>query len=397
MTTRTPLIPYFRHRATQAELDAVRDVIRSGWLTTGKVAAEFEREFGRTVGARHAIAVNSCTSALHLALEAIGIGPGDAVVVPSLTFTATAEAVRYLGAEVIVADVDPRTGLLTADLLERSIFGRCDVKAVMPVHFGGRAASVVGDGSGSIAQVAAKHGIAVIEDAAHAFPARDRARPVGSLGTATCFSFYANKTLTTGEGGMVTTDDDRLAARMRLMRLHGIDRDAWSRFTSAPDSWQYDVVAPGFKYNLTDIAAALGLAQLSRHRVDHARRVEIAKQYDSAFHGELAMELCPLGDDPEANAWHLYWIRLKAGAAARDAFITALMQVGIGTSVHYRPLHRMTYWRERYRLNAADFPGTERIWDGCVSLPLYPDLSDADVLRVIDAVLVHAPTVVGSR
>jgi dTDP-4-amino-4,6-dideoxygalactose transaminase len=390
MTAQAPWIPFFRHCATQAELDAVAEVIRSGWLTTGKVAMEFEKEFGRIVGARHAIAVNSCTSALHLALEGIGIGPGDVVVVPSLTFTATAEAVRYLGADVLIADVDPCTGLLTPEILERTVAGRGDVKAVMPVHFGGRAAAIGGSGGDSISRVAADRGIAVIEDAAHAFPAREQGRPVGSLGTATCFSFYANKTLTTGEGGMVTTEDDRLAARMRLMRLHGIDRDGWARFTSAPSAWQYDVVAPGFKYNLTDIAAALGLAQLARHRADHERRLQIARRYDEAFRAEPSIDPCPLGPDPEANAWHLYWIRLRAGESARDPFIAALTSAGIGTSVHYRPLHRMTYWRERYSLHASDFPGAEHIWNGCVSLPLYPDLSDADVARIIDAVLAHA-------
>ena len=270
-TTRTEgqvrRIPFSRVVCDGNELAYVKEVLESGWLTTASKAQAFEEKFAEAVGARHAIAVNSCTAALHLGLEAMGVGPGDKVLVPTMTFTASAEVVRYLGADPVFLDVEYGSSLITPEIVAEAIDRHPDAKALIVVHFAGQPARMLSQDGPGILEICRQRGVRVLEDAAHAFPARCGGRMVGGLGDATCFSFYANKTITTGEGGMLTTDDEAIAARARVMRLHGIDRDVWSRFTAAKPSWEYDVIAPGYKYNMPDINAAIGLAQLERARL----------------------------------------------------------------------------------------------------------------------------------
>ena len=370
-------VPFCRVRCDGNELPYVSEVLQSGWLTTASKALEFEKRFCASVNAKYACAVNSCTAALHLALEALGIRPGEQVLVPTMTFTATAEVVRYLGADPVFVDVEYGTSLLTPAIVEKAINHYPHVRAIMLVHFGGQAAELTRPGGGGILDLCRNRGIAVVEDAAHAFPSRWQRQMVGSFGDATCFSFYANKTLTTGEGGMLVTDNEELDRRVKTMRLHGIDRDVWSRFTTDKPSWEYDVVAPGYKYNLPDLAAAVGLAQLERADELRRERERCARFYLEELAGISGLDLpvvrVPLAD----HAWHLFPIVLTGSApVSRDRLIDILAEHGIGTSVHYKPLHRMSYYRDRYGLRAEDFPNAERIWQGCLSLPIYPELSD---------------------
>jgi len=367
-------IPYFRASIGAEELERVAEVLDSGWLTTGKVAAEFEARFAEQCAAGFALATNSCTAALHLALEAIGIGPGDKVIVPTLTFTSTAEVIRYLGADPVFVDVDPGTCLITADSVDRVCRLHPEIKACMAVHFGGQ--SVEMTGPEGVWQKCRDLGIYLVQDAAHAFPAGDDYGPVGSLGDITCFSFYANKTITTGEGGMLVTNDENLARRVRLMRLHGIDRDVWDRFTAAGSAWEYDVVAPGFKYNLPDVNAAIGVVQLAKAEELRSARQQIAQRYLASFSKQDKIETLALRVKPKDHAWHLFPVIITADAPdQRDKFIEHLAADGISTSVHYKPLHRMTYYREKYGLKTDDFPNAERYWRGCVSLPIYPSMT----------------------
>jgi dTDP-4-amino-4,6-dideoxygalactose transaminase len=375
-------IPFARVSCDGNELEYVREVLKSGWLTTAGKAFEFEKKFAKAVGASHACAVNSCTAALHLALEAIGIGPGTEVLVPTLTFTATAEVVRYLGADPVFVDVEYGSGLITAPIIQQALESHPKVKAVMVVHFAGQAANMP-----AILEVCRTRGVRVVEDAAHAFPTRCDGRMIGSWGDITCFSFYANKTITTGEGGMVVTEDESIAKRVRVMRLHGIDRDIWNRFTDSRPSWEYDVVAPGFKYNLPDLAAAVGLAQLERAYEFRNHRQIVVKRYMTAFEDLPGVDLPQVACAPEDHSWHFFWLVLGQEALLnRDAFIEGLIARGIGFSVHYKPLHHMTYYKERYNLRPSDFPNAERHWRGCVSLPLYSSMSEDEMDRVIRAV-----------
>ena len=384
----TRRIPYSRVSCDGNELEYVRQVLESGWLTTAGRAHAFEAKFAEAVGARFAIAVNSCTAALHLGLEALGIGPGDKVFVPTMTFTASAEVIRYLGADPIFLDVEYGSSLLTPEILLAAIARHPDARALIPVHFAGQCAPMLSGAGGGLLPICRDHGIKVLEDAAHAFPARCGSQAIGSLGDATCFSFYANKTLTTGEGGMLTTDDPAVAARAKVMRLHGIDRDVWNRFTSPTASWEYDVIAPGYKYNMPDLNAAIGLAQLERAEAMRARRQQIAATYVSRLSGLDALDLPLVHVPPEDHAWHLFVVIVKPGARAdRGHLVDLLSGRGIGTSVPYKPLHRMTYYRDRYRLQPSDYPGAERIWSGCLALPLYPSLSDPEVDEVCDTLI----------
>ena len=372
-------VPFSRVVCDERERQLVSEVMSSGWLTTGKVTLEFERRFGEAVGASFACAVNSCTSALHLALEAVGIGPGDEVLVPTWTFTATAEVVRYLGAEVRPLDVDRETALLTPEIVRRAITRYPRARAIIVVHFAGRPAQMVSEDAG-ILDICRSAGIRVVEDAAHAFPAGIGPRPVGSMADVTCFSFYANKTITTGEGGMVTTNDEAIHRRCALMRLHGIDRDVWARFTSPRAGWEYDVVAPGFKYNMPDLNAAIGLAQLERAEELRQHRQRCAERYLERLgdcQGLLLPSLPPAG---VLHAWHLFSIEAEgASEAERGELIQRLADAGIGTSVHYKPIHRLKYYRERYSLRSEDFPNAEVRWKQCISLPLHSWLSEQEV------------------
>jgi dTDP-4-amino-4,6-dideoxygalactose transaminase len=378
-TTTVESIPFAQPDLGDAEADAVRDAIRAGWVTTGKITALFEEEFAETVGARHAVAVTSATAALHLGLEAAGVGPGDEVLVPTWTFTASAEVVRYLGADPVLVDVDPSTLALDLERAAKAVTDR--TRAVVPVHFAGLPMDPV-----ALAGFARDHGLQVVEDAAHAFPASTDGRLVGGGDSAaTAFSFYSTKTMTTGEGGMLTTNDDKIAARARIMRLHGIDRDVLDRYTRVGANWQYDVVAPGFKYNLTDIASALGRVQLARSAEMGRRRAAIAQRYTEAF-ADLPLQLPPAPPDNVTHAWHLYSVRLQDAPIDRDEFVARMSRSGVATSVHFIPLHKMTYWRERFDLRDEDFPVATESFARAVSLPIFSALTDAQVERVISTV-----------
>jgi dTDP-4-amino-4,6-dideoxygalactose transaminase len=382
MTSSPAFLPFALPDIGEAEIAEVVDTLRSGWVTTGPKAKRFEQDFVAFLGdvALEAVAVNSATAGLHLALEALGIGPGDEVITTTHTFTATAEVVRYLGADVVLVDIDPATLTIDVDAVEAALTPR--TRCVIPVHYAGLGADM-----DRLLSLAARHGLKVVEDAAHALPTTHHGALVGTLASdATVFSFYANKTMTTGEGGMLVTRDRALAQRARTMRLHGISRDAFDRFTAKVPSWAYEIVAPGFKYNLTDIAAALGLQQLKRVRAFQQHRAAIAARYDAAFAG-LPLVTPPGPREGDTHAWHLYVLRLGHDAGVtRDRFIERLFALGIGVSVHYIPLHLHPYWRERYGLDAARFPHSQQAYERMLSLPIYTRMSEADVERVIAAV-----------
>jgi dTDP-4-amino-4,6-dideoxygalactose transaminase len=379
--TTPPFLPFARPDISEAEIAAVTQALRSGWVTTGPKTREFEQAFTDYLGGNglQSIAVNSATAGLHLALEALGIGPGDEVIAPTLTFTATVEVVRYLGADPVLVDVDPVTLNIDPDAIRAAITPR--TKAIMPVHYAGLACRM-----DEILAIAHEHGLKVVEDAAHALPTTWKGQLVGQLQSdVTVFSFYANKTITTGEGGMAVTRHPALAERMRVMRLHGMSRDAFDRFSAKTPAWYYEIVAPGFKYNMTDIAAAMGVEQLARLPQFVQRRQHLAARYQAQLAG-LPLVLpadAPAGD---AHAWHLYVVRLGPGArAGRDEIIQALSDRGIGTSVHYVPLHRQPYWRDRYQLTPARFAHAEAAYQCMLSLPLFTAMHDTDQDRVIGA------------
>jgi len=380
--SQAPFLPFALPEIGEEEIAEVVDTLRSGWVTTGPKARRFEQAFGAFLGdaSLHCIAVNSATAGLHLALEAIGIGEGDEVITTTHTFTATAEVVRYLGADVRLVDIDPATLNIDLDQIEAAITPR--TKAIIPVHYAGLAVDML-----RLLDIARRHGLKVVEDAAHALPTTIERELIGTLGSnATVFSFYANKTMTTGEGGMLVTRDEKLAARAKVMRLHGMNRDAFDRFTAKKPSWYYEIVAPGFKYNLTDIAAALGLHQLKRLPDFLKRREQIAQAYHQGL-ADLPLILPPCAPEGDTHSWHLYVLRLREDAPIRrDAFIEAMFAKGIGCSVHYVPLHLHPYWRERYELRPEQFPHSQRAFETTVSIPLYTAMSDADVQRVIAAV-----------
>lgn len=380
-------IPFAVPDIGEAEIEAAVGAIRSGWLTTGANAKAFEEEFvadliaGREMAGNYeAVAVNSATSGLHLALEALGVTGGDEVIVPTWTFTATAEVVRYLGATPVIVDVDPRTFGIDFDAAAAAVTSR--TKAIIPVHFAGLPV----DRSALVA-FARAHDLKVVEDAAHSHPVDSDGLPVGlGASDAVVFSFYATKTMTTGEGGMVVTSDPALAKRMRTMRLHGISRDVFDRYTSTSPSWHYEVVAPGFKYNLTDPAAAMGRVQLSRAHAMKARRSAIADRYDAAF-AELPVTLPARPSRPDTeHAWHLYVLRIDIDAGLdRDTFISAMANEGVGTSVHFIPLHHHPVWAELRGPEAPALPVADAEFAKVVSLPIFSAMTDDQVDRVIAA------------
>ena len=374
-------IPCFRPVIGDEEIAAATAVLRSGWLTTGPKAREFEEKFAAYMGPDvEAVAVNSATAGLHLAAEACGIGPGDEVIVPTLTFTASASVIRYLGAEVVLVDVEESSRCIDLDHAERRLTPRC--KAIMPVHFAGFPCDMA-----KVLAFARRHGLKVIEDAAHAMPARRDGRLIGAWESDACvFSFYACKPITTGEGGMIVTRNAETAARARVMRTHGLNRDAFDRFRNVGASWAYDVIAPGFKYNLTDVAAAIGVVQLSRAETLQASRQRAAERYLRKL-ADLPLD-CPAAAPPDGlHSWHMFPIRVHQHARAnRDDLIAGLAAEGIGTSVHYRPLHEMTYWKERYHCEQSEFPVASRYFEGAVTLPLFAGMTDAEVDRVATAV-----------
>jgi dTDP-4-amino-4,6-dideoxygalactose transaminase len=372
-------IPFHRPSIGDAEVAAATDVLRSGWLTTGARAHAFEEAFAQRLGVRHALAVNSATAALHLALEAFGVGVGDEVVVPTYTFTACGEVCAYLGARVVLADVG-QDRLLGSDQLAEVVTER--TRVVMPVHYGGQAADVT-----ALREVAGP-GTRIVEDAAHALPADLRGASTGRLGDAAAFSFYATKTMTTGgEGGMLVTGDDAVANRAVRMRLHGINADAWNRY-GAGGGWYYQVAEAGFKYNLTDLAAAIGIVQLDRLDEMAEARAGIAARYDAVLADSPLLDLPPRREG-DRHAWHLYAIalRLERLTIDRAEVLDRLAAVGIGTSVHFIPLHLHPYYQRTYGYRPGDFPVAERLYEQALSLPIWPDMSTDQVDRVAGTLL----------
>ncbi len=440
---RTTYLPFALPDIDDAELNEIQDALASGWITTGPKVRQFEAEFAAYVGAKHAVAVNSCTAAMHLALEAIGLKRGDIVLTTPYTFAATAEVVRYFDATPVFVDIEPDTLNISpkgirekVEKLKRekgaAIHGR--IKAVIPVHIAGHPCDME-----AIVQIAEEYGLAIIEDAAHALPAYYKGHMIGAawkvedgrrktedgkwetenggsgvrpptsdfrpptsdlqLPTsdlqpptseflhAVAFSFYATKTMTTGEGGMLTTDNDEIADRVRVMALHGISKDAWKRYT-AEGSWYYEIIAPGYKYNMTDIAAAMGLAQLRKIEKMWKRRKEIARRYTEAFSQFPELEPPTVRPDVQ-HAWHLYILRLNLDRLriSRNQFIEELKARNIGTSVHFIPLHLHPYYRETYGYKPNDFPVAYREYQRVISLPIYSRMSDRDVEDVVEAVI----------
>jgi dTDP-4-amino-4,6-dideoxygalactose transaminase len=365
-------VPYFRPDFGTEEEEAVLRVLRSGWLTTGPEALAFEREFSSYIGASHALAVNSATAGLHLAYEAAGLGPGKNLLTTPYTFTATAEAARYLGAEVYFADIEKDGFNLDPERAEDVLRRRSDIRAITVVHVGGHPCDMA-----AFRALACKYGCLLIEDAAHAFPVKTDLGWIGTLGDFGVFSFYANKTITTGEGGMIVTADETAAKRMGVMRIHGMDRPAWDRYTSARPSYHYEIVEPGFKY--------IGRAQLPKAQAYKEERAYVAQRYQAAF-GCLDY-LSPPKESAESS-WHLYPLRLKLSrlSLTRDEFFARFTGAGIGASVHYIPLHLMPYWSKRYGLGAADFPESLARYESVVSLPIFQGMKDSQVDRVIQVV-----------
>jgi perosamine synthetase len=381
-------VPFFRPSIGEAEINEVVSCLRSGWLTSGPTTKRFESEFAAAVGGKHAVALNSATAALHLAADALGLKAGQAVLVPTMTFAATAEIVRYLGGIPILVDCDPVTAnmdladaerklaLLAAGKIPAAQGQRPEVVGIIPVHVSGLMMNMQ-----EVQAFADRNQLWVVEDAAHAFPAAWRPatdKPWQRCGEGTsavaCFSFYANKTITTGEGGMAVTDDPKLADRIRMMSLHGLSHDAWGRY-SGGGSWDYRIVEAGYKYNLTDVAAAIGVHQLARAEAMRVEREQLAAWYREALGDIGAIEL-PGVPENRIHSWHLFPIRLKLDRLRidRNAFFAALREAGVGCSVHWRPLHLHPYYSERFGWTPDLFPVATPLWERSISLPLFPGM-----------------------
>jgi perosamine synthetase len=372
-------IPFHRPYITEEEEKEVIDSLRKGWLTMGKKTMEFENQFRNYIGSKNAIAVNSCTAALHLALRVIGLEEGDEVIVPSTTFVATAEVVNYFKARPILVDVEKETHLINVSEIEKKITPK--TKAIIPVHYSGQPCDM-----DEILEIARQYNLYVIEDAAHALPSWYKGRKVGTIGDITAFSFYATKTLATGEGGMATTDNDEWAEKMRILRLHGISKDAWKRY-SKEGSWEYDVLENGYKYNMTDINAALGLAQLKKLEWMWKEREKIAEMYNEAFKDYEELILYEVKPD-RVTSWHLYPLKLNLELLkiSRNQFVEELKNRGIGTSVHFIPLYRFSYYK-RMGYDTRDFVNSEWIFERIVSLPIFPGMKKEEVEYVIENVI----------
>ncbi|KUO59539.1 MAG: UDP-4-amino-4,6-dideoxy-N-acetyl-beta-L-altrosamine transaminase [Gracilibacter sp. BRH_c7a] len=376
---RTEFLPYAIPLIEQDDIDAVVDSLRSNWVTKGPKTVEFEKRFAEFVGSKHAIAVNSCTAGLHTALVAAGIGDGDEVITTPMTFAASANVVIHAGATPVFVDIDPVTMNIDYTKIEEKITPR--TKAIIPVHIAGLPCQM-----DEILDIARKHNLFVLDDAAHGVYTQYKGKMIGSIGDATAFSFYATKNLVTGEGGMITTNNDELADRMRVYSLHGMSRNAWNRY-STEGSWFYEINYPGYKYNMTDIQAALGMTQLAKLDSMQTRRELIAKRYQEAFSRLSEIEV-PADRDYARHAWHLYIIKLNLEKISinRSEFIEQLKAENIGTSVHFIPVHLHPYYRETYGYKRGDLPQAEAVFDRIVSLPLFPKMSDQDVEDVIAAV-----------
>lgn len=381
MKIRKSFIPFALPDIGEDEITEVVDSLRSGWVTSGPKTKRFESEFAEFLGCNlEVISVNSATAGLHLALEAIGINSEDEVITTPYTFTATAEVIRYLGAHPVFVDIDPLTFNLDPRKIEEAITSK--TKAIIPVHLAGLACEM-----DEIFKISRRYNLKIVEDAAHALPTRYQGQLIGTLDSdVTVFSFYATKTITTGEGGMIVTRNSEIAARCRVMRLHGISRDAFDRYIAEKPSWRYEIVAPGFKYNTNDLAASLGIHQLKKADYFQKRRQQMAERYTEELK-DLPILLPPEAPGKDLHAWHLYIIRLTQGASiARNAFIEVMAEHGIGCSVHFIPLHLHQYWRNCYNFYENDFPCSFDTYKTAVSLPLYTKMTDDDQTRVITSI-----------
>lgn len=379
MNKRDEFLPYCRPYFDDEELNRVADVLKSGWWTKGSVTREFEKVFAEYVGAKYAVAVNSCTAAMHIALVAKGIGEGDEVISTPMTFCSTINTIVHTGAKPVLVDIDSKTGLIDVDKIEAAITEK--TKAIVPVHYAGQSCDM-----DKINAIAEKYGLFVLEDCAHALSTEYKGRKIGSMGNACAYSFYVTKNISTAEGGMLTTDDEELYEKASVLSLHGMSKNAWSRYGTKGD-WKYEVCNPGFKYNLTDIAAALGIAQMNKLDEMQAIRTEYAEMYNKAFDeidGITYIKDNGLGK----NSAHLYVIQIDKDKfnIDRDAFIELLKDYNIGTSVHFIPICMHPYYINNFGYKKGDFPATEKMFEGIISLPLYPSMSREDVMYVIEAV-----------
>lgn len=375
---RTTFLPFSPPYISREEIDEVVDTLSSDWITTGPKTKRFEEEFAAFLGAESALALNSCTAGLHLALVVLGIGSGDEVITTPMTFCSTVNVIEHVGARPVLVDVEPDTLNISPSSIENAITSR--TRAVMPVHYTGHPCEM-----DAIMKIAREHKLFVIEDAAHALPAQYKGKAVGTIGDLTAFSFYATKNLTTAEGGMLTGKQE-LIDKARVLSLHGMNRDAWKRYDKG-GSWYYEVDVPGFKYNMTDIQASIGLQQLKKLNGFQERRREIVKRYNEVF------SKCPCLETPVhrpyvEHAWHLYTLRLNLETLKidRDRFIEKLKERNIGTSVHFIPIHLHPYYRQKYGYQPEDFPVAYSNFLRLISLPLYPRMSNEDVDDVIEAV-----------
>ena len=376
---RKNFLPFSLPTIGKKEILAVNKVLKSGWLTTGLVTHRFEKEFADYIGAKYALAVNSGTAALHLALDTIGVKQGDEVIVPTLTFTATAEVVIHLGAKPVFVDIDPLTFNIDPSKIEKKINSR--TKAIIPVHIGGQPCDM-----DEIRKIARKYNLRIIEDAAHALPSSYKDKMVGTMSDLTCFSFYPTKSITTGEGGMITTNDKKWIRRIEVMRLHGMSHQAWKRYAKG-GSWKYQILYAGWKYNLTDIASALGIEQLKQCNYFFKRRKVIAEKYNKKFREFEEIQI-PYTTAEKQHAWHLYIIKLnlKKLTISRDRFIEEMRSRNIGTSVHFIPLHLQPAYK-KYGYQTKDFPEANKVFKQIVSLPIYPKMTTSDIKAVINAVI----------
>jgi len=380
MNLNTRNIPFAKPSLNHEEENAVIKVLRSGWLTTGPFVKKFEEDFSEFTGAPFCLAVNSATSGLHLALEAAGVGPGDKVLTTTYTFTSTAEVIRYLGAELVFSDID-NDGNIDTDHCRQILQMHSDIKVIIPVHLGGKICRM-----DEVQKLAEEFKLLVIEDSAHAFPSETESGFAGCLGDFGVYSFYASKTITTGEGGMVVCKDKKVYERMKIMRLHGIDRDVWNRYTDVKSTWDYDIVAPGFKYNMSDISGAMGCVQLKKSMDFLYERKKIAEYYLKKLKN---IRLFILPENSSGHAWHLFQVLLDSNISngSRDTLAHELQDSGIGISIHFKPLHMMTYYRTRYGFNKNDFPKSRLRYENIISLPIYPGLSKSDQDYITDKII----------
>jgi len=377
---RKNFLPFSLPSIGKEEIKEVVDTLKLGWITTGPKVKKFEEKFAEYIGSQYATAINSCTAALHLALEAIGLKEGDEVIIPTMTFTATGEVITYFKAKPVLVDCEKDTLLMNVNEIRKKINRK--TKAIIPVHYAGQPCDM-----DEIISIANNHKLKVIEDAAHSLPTKYKGKMIGTIGDITCFSFYATKTITTGEGGMACTENHEFANRMKIMSLHGISKDAWKRYT-AEGSWYYEVVEAGYKYNMTDIAAALGIAQLKKCNEFYQKRKQIAHKYTHAFK-EFPLIKIPVVKEYGTHAWHLYVIQLNLEMLKinRAQFIEKMKENGIGCSVHFIPLHLHSYYKNTFGFKPKDFPVASYVYERFVSLPIYPKMTDEDVDYVIDNVI----------